>query len=113
MNDENLVIVLTTMPDDDRAEVLAATLVEERLAACVNVHAPVRSVYRWHGRVEREAERQLVIKTVRSRLDTLEARVRSVHPYELPEWIVVAADQVSAEYLRWGQDATADASGTR
>src|SRR5713226_7468903 len=86
-----LILVLTTMPDDERADVLARTLVEERLAACVNVHGPMMSTYRWKGVVEREAERQIVIKTTRQRLADLETRLRALHPYELPEFVVLDA----------------------
>ncbi|MBI3403815.1 MAG: divalent-cation tolerance protein CutA [Acidobacteria bacterium] len=94
------------MPDDDRADALARTLVDERLAACVNVHSPMTSVYRWRGQVERERERQLVIKTTRDRLAAVETRLRALHPYELPEFIVVDADGGSAAYLQWVTDET-------
>ena len=97
----DLVLVLTTMPDDARVDALAKTLVDERLAACVNVHAPMMSTYRWKGQVEREAERQVVIKTTRSRLSDLERRIKELHPYELPEWIVVPVDGGSDAYLKW------------
>lgn len=113
MNDDKILIVLTTMPDDDRAEALAASLVEARLAACVNLHAPMRSIYRWNGEVARDGERQVVIKTTLARLAALEARVRAAHPYELPEWIVVAPDEVSAEYRRWVLAETSDDGRTR
>jgi periplasmic divalent cation tolerance protein len=102
----DLVIVLTTMPDDARADELARTLVDERLAACVNVHGPMMSAYWWKGSVERDAERQLVIKTTRDRLAALEARLRQLHPYELPELIVVGAEGGSDAYLRWVSDET-------
>jgi len=95
-----LILVLTTMPDDDRADALARTLVDERLAACVNVHGAMASTYRWKGRVEREAERQVVIKTTSDRRAALEARLRALHPYELPEIVVLSAD-ASAEYSAW------------
>jgi len=78
------------MPDDDRAEALARTLVAERLAACVNVHGPMISTYRWKGAVEREAERQIVI----------EARLRELHPYELPEFVVIDVT-ASVAYGGW------------
>jgi len=94
-------IVLTTMPDDERADELARTLVDERLAACVNVHGPMSSTYRWQQTVEREAERQLVIKTTSARLTALERRVRELHPYEVPEFIVVPVEGGSDDYLRW------------
>ena len=96
----NLILVLTTMPDDHRADALARTLVDERLAACVNVTAPMRSTYRWKDAVEVEAERQLVIKTTKARLSTLQARLQSLHPYELPELIVVDAEG-SGPYADW------------
>ena len=103
-----IVLVLTTMPDDARAEALATTLVGERLAACVNLHGPMRSTYRWRGQVEREAERQLVIKTTRERLPALEARVHELHPYELPELVVLAAEGGSAAYFGWVRDELAN-----
>jgi periplasmic divalent cation tolerance protein len=96
----NLILVLTTMPDDERADELARMLVAERLAACVNVHGPMRSTYRWKGAIEVEPERQLVIKTTRTRLANLRARLESLHPYELPELIVVDADG-SDSYEDW------------
>jgi periplasmic divalent cation tolerance protein len=96
----DVVIVLTTTADD-QAEPLARRLVEERLAACVNMHAPMVSFYRWQGRLERDPERQLVIKTTRDRLGALEARLRELHPYELPEFLVLPVDQVSDAYAGW------------
>jgi periplasmic divalent cation tolerance protein len=100
---DELILILTTMPDDDRAASLARTLVEERLAACVNVHGPMTSTYRWQGRVEVEAERQLAIKTTRARRGALEARLRTLHPYELPEFVVVDATGSEA-YAGWVRD---------
>jgi len=102
----DLIVVLTTMPDDQGADALAKTLVDERLAACVNVHAPMMSTYRWKGNVEREPERQVVIKTTRAKLTELERRIKTLHPYELPEWIVVAVDGGSEGYLDWAVSET-------
>lgn len=99
----DLVLILTTMPDDERADELARTLVDERLAACVNVHGPMMSTYRWKGQVERDAERQVVIKTTRARLPGLEARLRALHPYELPEFLILDAEGSQA-YARWVSD---------
>jgi periplasmic divalent cation tolerance protein len=96
----DLILILTTMPDDDRAEQLAKTLVDEGLAACVNVHGPMMSTYRWKGQIEHEAERQLVIKTTRARLPQLEARLRALHPYEVPEFLVLSAE-ASEAYGAW------------
>lgn len=97
----DLVIVLTTVPDDGSGEELARTLVEERLAACVNVHAPMVSIYRWRGQVEREGERQLVIKTARARLPALEARLKALHAYEIPELLVIPVESGSEAYVGW------------
>ncbi|MEO8258594.1 MAG: divalent-cation tolerance protein CutA [Acidobacteriota bacterium] len=97
----DIVLVLTTAPADDRAEQWAAQLVGERLAACVNVHPPMLSIYRWQGQIERDSERQIVIKTTSDRLAALEARWKELHAYELPEFVVVAVDQGSAAYLAW------------
>ena len=97
----DIVIVLTTAPADDRAEQLAHQLVDERLAACAAVYAPMVSVYRWNGRLEREAERQIVIKTTRDCLPALEARLTQIHAYELPEFLVLTVDQSSAAYGGW------------
>jgi len=96
----DLIIILTTMPDDERADTLARTLVDEGLAACVNVHGSMTSTYRWKGAVERETERQVVIKSTRARLEALEARVRALHPYELPEFVVLSAE-ASEAYAAW------------
>ena len=102
----DIVIVLTTVADDERAEPLARRLVDERLAACVNLHPPMVSMYRWQGRVERDGERQLVIKTTRDRVPALEARLIQLHSYELPEFLVVSADEGSAAYLAWVREQT-------
>jgi periplasmic divalent cation tolerance protein len=97
---DSLVIVLTTLGDDADAEGMARALVEEGLAACVNILPAMTSVYRWRGSVERESERQVVIKTTAGRVAALEARVLAMHPYELPEFMVLAAE-ASAAYANW------------
>jgi len=103
----DLIIILTTMPDDERADTLARTLVDEGLAACLNVHGSMTSTYRWKGAVERETERQVVIKSTRARLEALEARVRALHPYELPEFVVLSAE-ASEAYAAWVNDTTSN-----
>jgi periplasmic divalent cation tolerance protein len=97
----DVVIVLTTVPDDTGVEDWARALVQERLAACVNVHGPMTSFYRWKGIVERDAERQVVIKTTRERVPALQARLRELHSYELPEFVVLTVEDGSDEYLKW------------
>ena len=98
------VIVLTTVAAGTDATMLARTLVAERLAACVNVLPPMRSVYRWEGGVDEEQEHQLVIKTTERRVAALSARVHALHPYEVPELIVIRVSDGSDEYLRWVRD---------
>jgi periplasmic divalent cation tolerance protein len=94
-------VVLVTAPDAEVGARLARELVEARLAACVNLVGSVRSVYRWEGRVEDEAEVLLVIKTRAERFAALEARVRELHPYEVPEVLALAAAGGSRAYLDW------------
>ena len=96
-----VVLILTTVPDDDRGETLAQTLVTERLAACVNVLGPMTSIYRWQGAVERESERQLVVKTTRDRIGAVRERIAQLHSYELPELIVLDVVDGSLGYLDW------------
>jgi periplasmic divalent cation tolerance protein len=98
-------LVLTTLGADADATALARTLVEERLAACVNVLPAMTSIYRWKGSIEQEREQQLVIKTTAARIEALEARLRELHPYELPEFIVLDA-AASAAYGTWIVDST-------
>ena len=101
MPSDQFVIVLTTLPVEGDVETLAAQLVDERLAACVNILPAMRSVYRWKNAVERADERQLVIKTSRARVTALEARLRALHPYDVPEFVVLPIDSGSADYLSW------------
>lgn len=95
------VLVLTTFPADGDADAFAATLVEERLAACVNVLPPMQSVYRWKGSVETASERQMLIKTKAANVAALEVRVKELHPFEVPEFLVVTIDAGSPGYLSW------------
>ena len=98
-------IVLTTLGADADAAAIARTLVDERLAACVNVLPPMTSVYRWKDAVAEEREQQLVIKTTRDTVPALEARLRTLHPYELPEFLVLDA-AASDRYSAWIEDMT-------
>ena len=92
------------MAADADGAALARTLVEERLAACVNVLPAMTSVYRWKGQVEQDREQQMVIKTTVDRISALEARVRELHAYELPEFLVLTADAGAEAYLAWIED---------
>lgn len=95
------VLVLTTIGGESDANTLARTLVEERLAACVNVLPPMSSTYRWKGTIEQDREQQLIIKTTAGRVAALEARLRELHPYEVPEFLVLRVSGGSAAYLQW------------
>ena len=99
------VVVLSTFPAEGDAEQFASQLVTERLAACVNI-LPIRSIYRWEGVVERSDERQLLIKTTTARLSDLEIRIKALHPYDVPEFVVLTISQGSATYLSWLTDST-------
>jgi periplasmic divalent cation tolerance protein len=99
-------IVLTTFPADGDPAPLARTLVEERLAACVNVLPPMSSTYRWQGAVEIAEERQLVIKTTAGRIEALERRIAELHPYDVPEILTIPVGGASAAYGAWLGDST-------
>jgi periplasmic divalent cation tolerance protein len=94
-------VALSTAPDADTAARIARALVEERLAACVNLVPAVRSIYRWQGRIEDEAEVLLVIKTRSERVEALAERLRALHPYELPELVALPVTAGLAPYLDW------------
>jgi periplasmic divalent cation tolerance protein len=94
-------LVWTNLPDRAAAERLAEAVVGQRLAACVNILAPCRSVYRWKGALQREEEHPVVIKTTGERYAELEAAIRALHPYELPEIIAVPVERGLAAYLDW------------
>ena len=94
-------IVVTTVNDTEHAAALARRVVDERLAACVNIVPNVRSIYRWQGRVVDEAELLLVIKTAEDMVDALRARLAEIHPYEVPEIVVLSPESVSVPYLSW------------
>jgi periplasmic divalent cation tolerance protein len=94
-------LVFTNLPERAAAERLADTLVEKQLAACVNLLAPCRSVYRWQGAVQHDEEHPLLIKTTRERYAALERELRAGHPYELPEIIAVPIERGLPAYLDW------------
>ena len=102
--DVEAVIVLTTLAADADAVALGRTLVDEGLAACVNVLPAMTSIYRWKGNIEHDREQQIVIKTIAGRLHALEARVRELHSYETPEFLVLDVAGGSDAYLRWLDD---------
>jgi len=94
-------LVLTNLPNRAAAEELADTLIEKKLAACVNILAPCRSVYRWKDAVQHDEEHPMLIKTTAERYAALEQAVLAGHPYELPEIIAMPIERGLAAYLDW------------
>jgi periplasmic divalent cation tolerance protein len=94
-------VVLVTCPTAERAAEIARAVVEERLAACGNVVPGLRSIYRWEGKVQDDAEALLVLKTTRERFEALRERVLALHPYQVPEVIALPIEAGSAPYLAW------------
>jgi periplasmic divalent cation tolerance protein len=101
-----VIAVLTNLPDSESAFNLARELVQLRLAACVNVLAPVTSFYRWEGKDEQASEYPLLIKTTRDMYPKIEAAIRKSHPYSLPEIVAWPIEHGLAEYLRWVEEET-------
>jgi periplasmic divalent cation tolerance protein len=100
MSEESL-IVLSTFPDAETARRIAKTIVEEKLAACVNLLPQVDSIYHWKGVIETASETLAIIKSTTWKYQLLEARIRELHPYEVPEIISIRIDSGNTEYLRW------------
>ena len=94
-------VVWVTAPDAECATSIARTLVEERLIACANLVPGVHSIYRWEGAVQQDEEVLLVLKTTSDRCDAVAARVKALHPYDLPEVIALPVEGGSADYLDW------------
>ncbi|HZT03831.1 MAG TPA: divalent-cation tolerance protein CutA [Steroidobacteraceae bacterium] len=95
------IVIFTTCPDEAAASRIARNLVESGLAACVSRVGPVHSTYRWQGAIQDEPEVLLVIKTVSTRYSELEMRLKSLHPYDVPEIIALPVASGSADYLSW------------
>lgn len=99
-------LVLTNLPDRASAERLADGLISQRLAACVNILAPCRSIYRWQDKVQHDEEHPVLIKTTAERYPALEAAIRAGHPYEVPEIIAVPIERGLPAYLDWVKSET-------
>ena len=98
---EQILLVLTNLPDTESARSLARVLVESRLAACVNLMPGVQSVYRWKGEIEQASEITLLIKTTQRHYAKLQQAIVSHHPYELPEVIALPISEGHTPYLHW------------
>lgn len=101
------IVCLVTIDDLEKAAYIAQTLVEKKLAACVNIIPQIRSIYSWKGKVCDEIERLMVIKTRQDLFAALQASVRELHPYELPEIIALDIQEGLPDYLQWIDESTA------
>lgn len=98
---ENHIVIFCTVPDPESGKRIGQTLVEERLAACVNLVPNLTSIYRWQGAVQQAVECLLLIKTSGTRFDALAARLKALHPYDVPEIIALPITAGNLAYLNW------------
>lgn len=99
-------LVLCTCPDEDSARQLSEFIVQEKLAACVNIVNPISSIFAWQGRIHTERESLLLIKTTERAYSALEQAIKQQHPYDVPEIIAIPIQQGSADYLNWIRENT-------
>ena len=99
-------VVLITSPDEQTAAKIANCLVEKRLAACINIIAPIRSIYKWEGKIEDDKEVLMIVKTRKDLFEELESSVKQMHPYSVPEIIGLPIIKGSSEYLNWITEVT-------
>jgi len=99
-------VILVTTSTRDEAAAIAEALVSERLAACVNIVPAIESIYRWEGKVTRDSEALMIIKTTDDRYPELERRVKELHSYSTPEVLALRIDRGSEQYLNWLRDST-------
>ena len=99
-----MIVVLTTAPNIEEAEILAQKIIEARLAACVQISAPITSLYVWQGALQKESEYQIFIKTLPETFDELKEFITAHHSYETPEIIALPVERVSGDYLNWMKD---------
>ena len=102
---ENIVVYITA-PNEDAAAVIAHALVEQKLAACVNIVRHVRSIYSWQGKIEDDTEVLMIVKTRKQHFDALSEKVKELHSYDVPEIIAMPILKGSADYLKWIKDST-------
>ena len=98
---EEILLALSTFPDAENAHSIAEQLVTDRLVACANILPAVQSIYRWEGKVEKAAETMVLFKTTESRLPALQAKLKTLHPYDVPEIVAVRVSDGLPEYLQW------------
>ena len=100
------IVIYITVPNEEEGVKIARALVEERLAGCVNILRPVRSIYRWQGNIEDDSEALLMVKTQKRLFDQLAGRVRALHSYTVPEIIAMPIVEGSEDYLKWLKEVT-------
>ncbi len=108
MPEDSYKLAISTVPDADKARQIGTALVEMQLAACVNVLPAVHSIYRWKGKVESSDEVMLLIKTTQANLRAVEAELKAMHPYDVPEFIALSIESGSSAYLAWLSASTID-----
>lgn len=99
-------VVLITVPNEDEAVKISKTLVEEKLAGCVNIVKNIRSIYFWKGKIEDDSEVLMIVKTSSDLFEELEKKVKSIHSYTVPEIIGIKINKGSADYLKWLDEVT-------
>ncbi len=102
----DFVVILVTCGSEEEAQKIARALVEERLAACANIVSPIRSIYRWEGKIWDEREWLLIIKTQKAKFEELAKRVKALHSYSVPEIIAIPIAEGSPLYLEWIEEST-------
>jgi len=100
------IVCLVTIDDPAKAAKIARILVEKKLAACVNIIPEIQSIYSWKGQICDEKERLMIVKTRRALFDKLQAEVKGLHPYQVPEIIAIDIEKGLPEYLQWINDST-------
>lgn len=110
MQQDDVILVLTNAPGEVLAKNIAQLVVQEDLAACVSIAAPMLSIYKWKEQIESAQEIQLTIKTTWGRYEMLSARIKELHPYEVPEIIVIPVTAGDNAYIQWVKDVTMDRS---
>ena len=103
---QQVVMVFTTLPLESDVLSFANALIEERVVACVTAHQHVKSVYRWSGEIKQEQEQQIVFKTTLDRVEKLWEQLQKLHPYEVPEFVVLPVMDGSTAYLNWIREST-------
>jgi periplasmic divalent cation tolerance protein len=108
MNDTQEIVVFITASGEDEAATIARTLVESKLAACVNIIRNVRSIYRWQGNIEDDTEVLMVVKTRKQHCSSLTEKVKELHSYDVPEVIALPIIEGSGDYLKWLHESTGE-----